>query len=204
MSAFLSGRNFGSNIQTSDIADDAITLAKLANGTANQNIQYNASGVPVDVALPASGKVAQIVSTLVEGAATTTTTIPYNDTIPQNNEGGEFMTLAITPTNASSILRIDVKLTASINSSGQNIGVALFQDSTANALAGTLQLILGHTELQESSINHTMTAGTTSETTFKVRAGPHSAGTCYFNSKGGSSFYGGVLNSSIIITEYLP
>ncbi len=51
MSAFLTGRNFGSNIQTADVADNSITLAKLAHGTANQNIQYNASGAPSDVAL---------------------------------------------------------------------------------------------------------------------------------------------------------
>ena len=150
------------------------------------------------------GKVAQIVSTLVEAAATGTTSIPYDDTIPQNNEGNEYMTLAITPTNSSSVLRIDVKITSSNSTAGQNTGVALFQDSTAGALASALQLTMGDTELQEHSINHTMTAGTTSETTFKVRAGRHSAGTFYFNSKGGTSYHGGVLFSSIIITEYLP
>ena len=72
MSAFLTGRNFGSKIQTSDIADDAITLAKLANGTANQNIQYNASGVPVDVALPDSGKVLQVIQTVKKDTTSTT------------------------------------------------------------------------------------------------------------------------------------
>jgi len=208
-----------------EVADNAITLAKMAGGTDGNLITFDASGDPAYVAtgndgqvltstgagsapafeaLPASGKVAQIVSTLVEAAATGTTSIPYDDTIPQNNEGNEYMTLAITPTNSSSVLRIDVKITSSNSTAGQNTGVALFQDSTAGALASALQLTMGDTELQEHSINHTMTAGTTSETTFKVRAGRHSAGTFYFNSKGGTSYHGGVLFSSIIITEYLP
>ena len=208
-----------------EVADNAVTLAKMAGGTDGNLITFDASGDPAYVAtgndgqvltstgagsapafeaLPASGKVAQIVSTLVEAAATGTTSIPYDDTIPQNNEGNEYMTLAITPTNSSSVLRIDVKITSSNSTAGQNTGVALFQDSTAGALASALQLTMGDTELQEHSINHTMTAGTTSETTFKVRAGRHSAGTFYFNSKGGTSYHGGVLFSSIIITEYLP
>ena len=42
-------------VGSADIDDNAVTLAKMAHGTANQNISYNASGVPVDVALAASG-----------------------------------------------------------------------------------------------------------------------------------------------------
>ena len=42
-------------VGTANIDDDAITLAKMAHGTASQNIAYNASGVPVDVALASSG-----------------------------------------------------------------------------------------------------------------------------------------------------
>ena len=100
MSSFLSGRNFGSNIQTSDIADDAITLAKLANGTANQNIQYNASGVPVDVALPASGKVLQVVTMVKTDHASITSS---NSATYQDLPG---LTQAITPSASSSKILI--------------------------------------------------------------------------------------------------
>ena len=53
------------------------------------------------------------------------------------------------------------------------------------------------------SLTHVMTSGTTSETTFKVRCGA-TAGTTYFNSRSGGREYGGVLTSSIVITEYTP
>ena len=46
-----------------------------------------------------------------------------------------------------------------------------------------------------------MTAGTTSSTTFKVRAGLTSAGTTTLNGNGGNRKLGGVLNSGIWIRE---
>ena len=49
-----------------------------------------------------------------------------------------------------------------------------------------------------------MVAGTTSETTFKVRFGGNASGTMTFNGRLGSRKYGGVFASSITITEYTP
>ena len=51
--SFLSGRTSLTTVQTADLADNAITLAKMAHGTASQNIAYDGSGVPVDVAISA-------------------------------------------------------------------------------------------------------------------------------------------------------
>jgi hypothetical protein len=42
-------------LATSDLGDNIVTLAKMAHGTASQNIAYDGSGVPVDVALASSG-----------------------------------------------------------------------------------------------------------------------------------------------------
>ena len=46
-----------------------------------------------------------------------------------------------------------------------------------------------------------MTAGTGSSTTFKVRAGGQNAGTTTFNGNVSARKYGGVLLSSLTITE---
>ena len=46
-----------------------------------------------------------------------------------------------------------------------------------------------------------MTAGTASETTFKVRVGFNASGTTTFNGAGGSRRLGGNFSSSITITE---
>jgi hypothetical protein len=47
-----------------------------------------------------------------------------------------------------------------------------------------------------------MTAGTTSSTTFKVRMGPSGASTITFTGVGGAGLYGGVMASTIMISEY--
>jgi len=131
--------------------------------------------------------------------ATNTTAIPVDDTIPQITEGGEVMTLAITPSDTTSTLRIDVVVHAS-NDNDAQMRIALFQDSTANALAAASQI--GAVSLMSNmTLTHHMTAGTTSSTTFKVRCGSGS-GTTTFNGFGGARKYGGVLSSSITITEY--
>jgi hypothetical protein len=51
---------------------------------------------------------------------------------------------------------------------------------------------------------HKMTAGTTSATTLKLRIGPQGAATITFNGTAGSQLFGGVMASSITITEILP
>ena len=52
------------------------------------------------------GILIQQVASVTTSFATHTTVMPADDTIPQNTEGAEILTRAITPTNASNILEI--------------------------------------------------------------------------------------------------
>ena len=54
--------------------------------------------------------VVQVVNVQSGASATGTTVIPDDDTIPQNDEGDEYLTLAITPKSASNILVIEITL----------------------------------------------------------------------------------------------
>lgn len=131
----------------------------------------------------------------------TSTIMPNDNTIPQSNEGKEFMALAITPKSASSKLLIQVHLMGSANDGGRQVTVGLFQDSIANALAATAMYEQIGTGIMSMSFNHYMTAGTTSEITFKVRAGSHNG---IFTLNGYSTTtatMGGVGVSSITIME---
>jgi hypothetical protein len=76
----------------------------------------------------------------------------------------------------------------------------LFQDSTANALACAAQYQPAG-QLVTINFSHYMTAGTTSATTFKVRAGNGGSGTTTFNGVSAGRLFGGVISSSITITE---
>ena len=147
------------------------------------------------------GQAIQIVSTITGALGTGTTTMPLDDTIPQNTEGDQYMSLAITPTSATNKLVIEVTAVCS-NSTGSTKNLALFQDSTANALAAVSEYNGTATGTDTMSLNYVMAAGTTSATTFKVRIGSDAAGTITFNGFSGQRRMGGVYASSIIITEY--
>lgn len=143
----------------------------------------------------------QQVRTETGAVATGSTVIPVDDTIPQISEGVEYMTLAITPTNSANKLVIEV-VAFLASSANDNIAVALFQDATASALAAGAQVLTTTNKIVGVKLIHVMTAGTTSATTFRVRAGLASAGTITFNGISGARIFGGVMASSIVITEY--
>ena len=148
-----------------------------------------------------AGRVLQVVNTQSGALATGTTVMPIDDTIPQNTEGNEYMTLAITPTNASNKLLITVYAFLSHSAAGSWMSGALFQDSTANALASYASFQQTGTGANTIAFAHYMTAGTTSSTTFKFRAGAQQAGTTTFNGSNSARFFGGTTASSITIME---
>lgn len=154
------------------------------------------------IAALAASTIVQVVSTQTGAVATGTTTIPYDDTIPQITEGDEYMTLAITPTDSSNKLFIDVVVFYD-NSTTLRTIIALFQDSTAGALSAVATTSSTNQAVMVSSFTFEMVAGTTSATTFRVRIGPSAAGTITFNGQTGGRLFGGVAGSSMKITEVL-
>lgn len=152
-----------------------------------------------------SGTVLQVVNYQTGAVATGTTQMPYDDTIPQNTEGNEYMSLAITPKSATSKLVIQIIAMFTGNpGAGMSLTLALFQDSTANALAAIDSYQTTNGGVLTIPLIHYMTSGTTSSTTFKVRAGMASAGTTTFNGTNSGRYFGGVAASSITITEVVP
>ena len=149
-----------------------------------------------------SGSMVQVVHAQDGALATGTNIFPYNISIPINTAGNEYMTLAITPTASANKLRIDVTFNLAGSNTDANMVMALFQDTTTNALAVAHCAKDGTANTPaQISLTHYMTAGTTSSTTFKVRAGLPNAGTTTFNGLAGASIFGGVMASSITITE---
>ncbi len=138
-----------------------------------------------------------VVSSVVSGS----TLMPNDDTIPQNTEGFEVITCAITPNSASNILAIMVNIAASWTPGTVGIA-ALFQDTTAGALAA----VHGRYYTGPLTMTYKMVAGTTSATTFKVRYGSPDVGTSYVNSQDSSAtrFAGGVAATTMTIFEYVP
>lgn len=149
--------------------------------------------------IAAHGVVQQLNTTTGE-VATGTTVLPNDDTIPQITEGDLFLTRTFTPTDATNTLKIEINCLLSTNNDGRWMTVALFQDSITDALACMPEFFPLSGGAWAISFTHTMTAGTTSEITFTVRAGT-TDGTTTFNGSGGARLRGGSIASSIIVTE---
>ena len=189
------GTNYVGFKAADTLAGNQIWTLPTADGSQFQTIATNGSGV---LSFQNAG-ILQEVSTQTGAVATGTTQMPADDTIPQNTEGDEYMTLSITPKSATSKLKIEVEAVCG-HSAATTLCLGLFQDSTADALAAT-SLYAGANENQFLSLKHYMTSGTTSSTTFKVRIGGHGAGTATFNGSSATRIFGGVAASSITITE---
>jgi len=154
--------------------------------------------------LQRSGNVIQVVNFQTGAMATGTTVIPKDDTIPQITEGTQFMSLAITPTNASNILIITSSVYAESSILSAGFVSALFVGVTAGALASTIHTAFTAGSGTFNTFSHRMVAGVATELTFRVRSGTHNTGTLTFNGAAGARLLGGSLASSITITEYTP
>ena len=148
-------------------------------------------------------KVVQIVNVQTGAMATGTTIIPADATIPQITEGDQYMSLAITPQNASNILTIEVVMIYATLNVGYSTS-ALFVGATANALAAAIIGSAAGNQPETTGFRHRMVAGVTTALTFTVRNGMGGATTTTFNGAQGINLAGGVLASSITITESTP
>src|SRR6185369_1472368 len=105
----------------------------------------------------------QFLSATTASVVTCTNGITANNTIPQNTSGTQVLTLSITPISASSKLLITFSCPATNNADASQLTVALFQDSTLNALAA----VSFRANVRDPYLRYVMTSGTTSSTTFK-------------------------------------
>jgi hypothetical protein len=148
-----------------------------------------------------AGNVIQVIEANYLSGASTSSNIPRDSTIPQNTEGAELLTASITPISASNKLLILVNVPYFTLGTGGTAGtVALFQDTTANALSTAAADFSASDYGQNVSLSHYMTAGTTSSTTFKIRYGAAS-GSTFINRYISGTTLGGVAFVRLIIME---
>lgn len=163
---------------------------------------WKANGQAV-VGSTALDKIVQVVeATPYTTYSSTATSFPYDDNIPQNTAGAQWNSVTITPTNASNRLRIEAEFSLVMGSGASDAAAAIFQDSTANALAASYIYTPAAYDMQ-MRVTHEMAAGTTSATTFKVRAGGN--GTTFYVNGNASARKGGGTNAvRMRVTEIKP
>ena len=172
----------------------------VADGTSGQFIQTNGAGVLSLASIPvASQIVKQVVTNTTTTFTSTSSVIPYDDTIPQIGEGTEILTCTITPTSASSSLMIIY--TGNAGSSGTATGVfALFRDATAAAISASATT--ANTGVQTNVSNFVIVSATAvASTTFSLRFGS-AAGTVNVNGTSAARKFGGVQSCGITVIEF--
>jgi len=147
------------------------------------------------------GQVVQNIVSATGAVATGTTVMVLDDTIPQNTEGDEYMTVSVTPTSASNLLFVKAHAEASNSNAGGHLITALFKDSVANAIKARSQKNSGATSDHQLDVEAWVLAGSASAITFKNRLGNSAAGTTTFNGNTGARELGGVMDSYMLVQE---
>lgn len=162
------------------VGTGANTASKLTVG-ANGTIPVAASGESTGIKWTHGGKLVQRVSTELTSTFSTTTVMPGDNTTPQNTEGGEVITLAITPTSVSN--KLVIRVTSYFSASTLlNVVGAIFRDSTADALKSRLCGAVPAVDYAlPLDVTFEVTPNSTSSQTYKFRFGATAAGTVVVN-----------------------
>lgn len=180
---------------------NATVWAPLATGTAGQALTTNGAGA--DPSWATRKWVKRSIS-ISSGVATGTTIMPDDDTIPQDTEGDQYMTVSHTPEASGNLLRITV-LAHLAQTAGNHMSGAVFLSGTANALRSSLHFNSTNNRIiSPIVIVHEYTTASGSSHTFNFRAGASAAATTTFNGESSARLHGGVLSSAIIVDEYIP
>lgn len=171
------GTNYVALKAADSLGADTTWVLPTADGSSGEFLQTDGAGNLTFAAT--SSNLVQVVTANHTSAVSSTSYIAQDSTTPQNTEGYEVVTLAITPTSASNKLIINYSGSIWGNTSIFTT-VALFQDSTASALMAWGDSSSGGGRGVNQSFQYVMTAGTTSSTTFKIRVGT-TTGTYYLN-----------------------
>lgn len=193
----------GSDAQGDVLYFNGTNYVRLPAGTSGRFLQTQGAGA--NPAWAAAGKVVQqVTNTYATNTSLTNASIPLDDTIPQIGEGTNIVSQSITPTNASSTLYVTVEMNCG-GASGTACVVALFRDSGPDAVATGGVVASGNNagQVNNGSLAYSVSAGSTSATTFSVRGGG-AGGTVYTNGNSGGRYFGGTLVWRITIYEILP
>lgn len=128
------------------------------------------------------------------------TVIPYDDTIPQNTEGTQILSVSITPKSASNRIRLRFQGEVMRDAGSSNAMAALFIAGTANALRTTTATTSNAGFSTQLALEFEHSPGSTSAQTYTIRVGPQS-GTIRMNGTGTGRLFGGSMAATLVAEE---
>lgn len=180
----------GINIATA--AGDTCIVTPIAGGWVVS--QYRRASTPVN------GAVIDRAYAEYTANANLTAIIPFDDTVPQNTEGTQILSLSFAAKSPTNRLRIRFSGQASL-STNQNMAVAIFSSASANALVAQAEYSSLANVFTRLAAEVEYVPGTTAALTYSVRVGPATAVTMRMNGTSTARFFGGSSRAVLVIEE---
>lgn len=188
-------------IASTKLANTAVAAASYGSATQSASVTVNSKG---QLTAASNNTIAFPIESLTIGTyktnASITTVIPLDDTIPQNTEGTQIVSVTFTPKSATNKLIIKVAGAGSLAATG-HIVYAVFRDAVASAVTAGAAYIPTIDMMNSFTLIDEVVAGSTASTTFFLRVGPGAAGTLRLNGSTTGRFLGGVSPVTLEITE---
>lgn len=186
---------------------DASGATTFVNGVAR--LAVTTTGVTVSGTFSGGGAgggyatgVRQVAYSTLGTVTSSSATIPFDNTIPQITEGFEILTCSITPQSSTSTLYVYAVVQASSSyASASSFALALFRDSTANALGVSFATVaLSNISVAVPLLVQTA-SGSTSATTFRLRGGVNVPSTYINGTSPAGQYFGGAAATSLMVME---
>ena len=185
-------------------AIDTKTTPVLADSVAivdSENSDVNKIATLTSIKTAIGEVVQQVRNTLTTAPAGFADAFVFDDTPPTYAETTEILAQAITPTNASNLLFVEVVVHCGAAAGDTQI-LSTLHKAEGTAIAAGMN---SHSQLDNSpatiSYNYRGEAGTTSEVEFQVNMSDRGGSTLYVNGISTGRLFGGALVTSITITE---
>lgn len=198
-----SARSIGSATLTVNNGDGvagstSINLPSIGTPAVYARVTTDAYGRVVSGVLP-SGLGGRRSATSIP-ARTTTSVIPFDNSVPTSTEGALLTSITITPTSANSTFVGVLAVTVDTGNNARNVAITIFRGTTLVGMGVTNNTTAGRP--QSLSVTFFDAPATTSDVTYNVRIGQNAAGTTYINTTGPASF-GNATKSAFIVSETL-
>lgn len=186
-------------VATYEITDQYAWVILVSDGTTWNVLGKNPPPLPT-----ITGRIVQVVEAMNATYASSSATIPYDNSIPQSSEGTEFTQAAInfTPAYATSLLLIEAIAYVSNSVSNTSVAICLFKDAATDASAVGIASPSGGQDSDSAIISYKEAAVDVTARVYKLRYGGYQ-GTSYINGTSGGPLFGGVMKSGLRITEVL-
>lgn len=194
---------------TGSLDDGAVTLAKQANiatarvmgrVTASSGIQEELTGAQFRDGVQAVGSVVDRTSVSTATYIGTTTTIPMDNTVPQNTEGVEILSVSHTMKSTTNRLYAEFQAWGGTTSPGYVIAALFNGGSNAIGVGVVTVGTAGH--VLPVCFDIDFVPGTTSPVTYSIRVGyGGSAAALWLNGDSAGAKFGGIAKSTLVLTE---